>query len=303
MSPFLLLTKRNMLLYFRDKGSVFFSLLSMVIIIALMLLFLGDIYIDNITAMLAELPGHDTADDKDNAELFLLAWTIAGIIPINAAMVSLSVLSSIIKDKTTGKSGAINSAPVSRSCVTVSYITAACLASVIICSITLVISEIYFCIKGMATFTLAEHIKLLGMITVNSFTYSAIMFLCAMFINSEGAWSGLGTVVGTLIGFLGGIYLPVDNLSDGLVDFLSCTPVLYGTVMFRKVMTRKITETTFSDAPIQMIEETRRMMGIDHNAFGNNITLSTCIIIVLGFGLAFTIIGATAMISKNHKDR
>lgn len=64
------------------------------------------------------------------------------------------------------------------------------------------------------------------MILVNSFTYSAIMYLCAIFVNSEGAWSGLGTVIGTLVGFLGGIYLPVGNLSDGLADFLSCTPVM-----------------------------------------------------------------------------
>lgn len=303
MTQFVYLTKRNLLLYFRDKGAVFFSLLSMVIIIALMLLFLGDMHIDSITEMLVELPEHDTSDDKNNAELFMLAWTMAGIIPINAAMVALSALSSIIKDRTTGKSAAINSAPVSRLCVTISYIAAACLASVAICTITLAISESYLCIKGMTAFTLCEHIKLFGMILVNSFTYSAIMYLCAIFVNSEGAWSGLGTVIGTLVGFLGGIYLPVGNLSDGLADFLSCTPVMYGTVMFRNIMTKTITDTTFADAPAKMTEETRKIMGIDYSAFGNCISLTSCIIIVLSFGLAFTIAGAAATVFKTRKSR
>ena len=303
MTQFLSLTKRNMRLYFRDKGAVFFSLLSMLIIIGLMLLFLGDTLSDGITEMLAELPGHDTANDQSKAELFTLAWTMAGIIPINAAMVALSALSSIIKDRTTGKSGAINSAPVSRICIAMSYITAACLASVVICTLTLAISEIYLCAKGMAVFTLSEHITLFGMILANSFTYSALMYLCTVFVNSEGAWSGLGTVIGTLIGFLGGIYLPVGNLSDGLVDFLCCSPVIYGTSMFRSIMTKAAADAAFSDAPTNMIEQTRHIMGIDFSAFGTNISVTACVWIVIGFGLAFTLLGTAAAVFKIRKDR
>ncbi|MDE6727656.1 MAG: hypothetical protein K2J80_06920, partial [Oscillospiraceae bacterium] len=133
MSKFIQLTKRNMLLYFRDKGSVFMSLLSMLIILALMLFFLGDMSVENITELLAELPGRDTSNDESNAELLVLAWTVAGIIPINSVMVALSALSSIIKDKTAGKINSIYTAPVSRLTIALSYISiyAACVTSVI----------------------------------------------------------------------------------------------------------------------------------------------------------------------------
>lgn len=303
MTQFFYLTKRNLLLYFRDKGAVFFSLLSMLIIIALMLFFLGDMSIDGIVEMLSALPEHDPTNDKKNAELFMLAWTVAGIIPINAAMVSLSTLASFIKDKGTGKSGAIHTSPISRFTITMSYITAACLASVMICIITLALSELYLCIKGLAVFTAMEHLKLFGMILVNSFTYSAIMYLCAVLVKSEGAWSGLGTVIGTLVGFLGGIYLPIGNLSEGLRNVLSCTPVIYGTVMFRSVMTGTITDVTFADAPATMIEETRSVMGIDYSSFGSSVSAAECIMIVVGFGLVFTMIGAAVTVFKKHKDR
>ena len=303
MTQFLSLTKRNMLLYFRDKGAVFFSMLSMLIIIVLMLLFLGDMQIDGITGMLSEVPGRDAAADKSNAELLILTWTIAGIIPINAAMVTLSALSSIIKDRTAGRSGAIYTAPISRVTITMSYITSACIASVVICTMTLAVSEIYLCIKGMEVFTLSEHIRLFGMILANSFTYSAVMYLCAVFVKSEGAWSGFGTVIGTLVGFLGGIYLPVGSLSDGIADILSCTPVIYGTVMFRTVMTDAITEKTFAGAPAAMIGETKRIMGIDYSAFGNNVSTAECVMVVIIFGLVFTMIGAAATILKTHRDR
>ncbi len=303
MTRFIYLTKRNMLIYFRDKGAVFFSLLSMLIIIALMLFFLGDMHIDSIVKALANIPGHDTANDNKNAELFMITWTAAGIIPINAANVSLSVLSSIIKDKQTGKYAAIHTSPISRFAITLSYIAAACLSSVVICTVTLAVSELYTAAKGMELFTLSEHLKLFGMIIANSFTYSAIMYLCAVFVKSEGAWSGLGTLVGTLVGFLGGIYLPVGNISESLANILSCTPVIYGTVMFRNIMIRSISDITFADLPAKAVNEIRSDLGIDYSPFGADISLAGCVMVVIGFGILFTVIGAAAAAFKKHNER
>ena len=42
MNSLLTLTSRNLKQYFRDKGAVFFSLLSMFIVIVLMFFFMGD---------------------------------------------------------------------------------------------------------------------------------------------------------------------------------------------------------------------------------------------------------------------
>lgn len=303
MVRFLQLTKRNMMLYFRDRGAVFMSLLSMLIIIVLMLFFLGDMSVNNITGLLAELPGHDTSNDKANAELLVLAWTVAGIIPINSAMVALSVLSSIIKDKTSGKINSIYTAPVSRLTIALSYITAACVASVIVCLATLAISEIFLCTKGLTAFTFSEHLKVFGMICANSFTYSAVMYLFAVLIKSEGAWSGFGTIVGTLVGFLGGIYLPIGQLSEGLAGVMTCTPVIYGTAMFRSVMTSSITKITFAGAPDVMAEEYRKAMGIDLEAFGSNMPPAVCVAVVIGFGILFTIAGAAAASLIKRRDR
>ena len=303
MSKFIQLTKRNMLLYFRDKGALFMSLLSMGIIIVLMLFFLGDMSVENITELLAELPGRDASNDKANAELLVLAWTVAGILPINSAMVALSVLSSIIKDKSSGKINSIYTAPVSRLTIALSYISAACLVSVIICLATLAVSEIILCARGMSAFSLSEHFKIFGMIAANSFAYSAIMYLFAVLIKSEGAWSGFGTVVGTLVGFLGGIYLPIGQLSEGLAGVMTCTPVIYGTAMFRNIMTNSITSVTFAGAPDIMTEEFRRAMGIDLEAFGSIAPPAVCVAVVIGFGALFTIMGAAAVNLLKRRDR
>ena len=49
------LAGRNLKIYLRDKSAVFFSLLSTIIVIALMILFLGDMNINAITKNLSEM--------------------------------------------------------------------------------------------------------------------------------------------------------------------------------------------------------------------------------------------------------
>ena len=303
MTRFWKLTKRNMLLYFRDRSAVFFSLLSMLIVIVLMVLFLSDANIDQITDMLAGLPGHDTADDRDNARILVLAWTSAGILPINAVMVSLSALTSIIRDKTSGRIHAIYTAPVSRMVITLSYIMAAWICAVIVCLLTLGLSELYLCMNGMEPYSLREHLILTGMILLNGFTYSAVMYLCAALVKSEGAWSGVGTILGTLVGFLGGIYMPVGQLSDYLQDAVGCLPIIYGTVMFRKIMLAPVLDTTFADAPDAMTDGYREAMGIDYAVFGHTADIGLCISVVLAFGLLFMLLGAAATAMRRRRDR
>ena len=77
MNQLITITSRNLKQYLRDKGAIFFSLLSMFIIIVLMFFFLGDTTANGIRDLLAQFPGRDAARDNDNATLLILAWTCA----------------------------------------------------------------------------------------------------------------------------------------------------------------------------------------------------------------------------------
>ena len=262
MEQFLMLTGRNMKLYLRDRGAVFFSLLSTIIVICLMVFFLGDMSVNGLLDLLESFSTKDYEQNKENAELLILAWTCAGILSINAVTVSLAVYSGMIKDRMSGRLNAIYTAPLHRLKIALGYIAAAWTASVFVCILTLAITETYGVINGLTVYTFAEHMELTAMIMVNSFVYAALMYPLAMAAKTEGAWSGFGTVVGTLVGFLGGIYIPIGTLSDGIAGLMKCTPVIYGTAMFREIMTRTIMETTFEGVPADVAEEYGKAMGI-----------------------------------------
>lgn len=296
-------TGRNLKLYLRDKGTVFFSLLSMVIVIALMTLFLGDMQTENITNLLKQFPGYQEAEDKTHAKQLILSWTCAGILSINAVTVTLSALSSMIKDRAGGRIHAIETAPVSRMLITLGYVLAAWTASVLICLLTLFFTELYGVFCGLEWFSAVTHFKLAGMIMVNSFAYASLMYVLAAFIKSEGAWSGLGTIVGTLTGFLGGIYLPIGQLSEGIGRMIKCTPMIYGTAMFRELMTKDLAHTTFQNAPQEAEDTWLEMMGVDLFVFDQAVSVKMCLWMLLIFGVIFLMLGTVILRYKKKSDR
>lgn len=303
MSQYIELTKRNIRVYIRDKGAVFFSLLSMLIVLGLMLFFLGDMNINSLTDVLSDFPDRDAEQDKKNAELFVMLWTCGGILSINAATVTLAVYSSMINDRTKGVLSSIYTAPVSRLTISAAYVTSAWVCSVIICTLTLAISEIYCIIQGGDAFSFMSHLKLMGMIMANSFTYASLMYLAAVLVKTEGAWSGIGTVIGTLVGFLGGIYLPIGSLSEELAAGLKFFPVIYGAKMFRSIMTTDISEILFADTPEALKTEYFDVMGVSLDFFGTQISDIGCVAILLICGAVFLIAGAFVTSIKSKHDR
>lgn len=303
MSQLFAITSRNLRQYLRDKSAIFFSLLSMFIIIVLMFFFLGDANVDGITSLLAQFPGRDPEKDKENAGLLVLAWTCAGMVSINAVTVTQASLSYMIKDRESGKLSSIYTAPVSRLVIAAGYVLAAWISSVIVCTLTLIITEIYCVAQGMAAFSFVSHLKLLGFIAANSFTYATLMYLVAAIVKSGGAWGGLGTIIGTLVGFLGGIYFPIGQLSEGIAAMMKCTPVIYGAALFRHEMTAAVLEQTFEGIPAEVVTEFNRVMGSELTIGDHVLGVPEELAVLLISGAVFLIAGAAVVRFGKKTDR
>ena len=303
MNQLFIITSRNLKQYLRDKGAIFFSLLSMFIVIVLMFFFLGDANVDGITSLLAQFPGRDAEQDKKNAELLVLAWTCAGMVSINAVTVTQASLSYMLKDRETGKLNSIYTAPVSRLIIAAGYVLAAWISSVIICSLTLIITEVYCVMQGLEPYSFLSHLKLLGFIAANSFTYATVMYLVATVAKSSGAWGGLGTIIGTLVGFLGGIYFPIGQLSDTIAGIVKCTPVIYGAALFRSEMTAVIQEETFDGIPAEVVTEFNQVMGSELTIGDHVMSVPEELAVLLVCGTVFLIAGAVVVRFSKKSDR
>lgn len=292
------LAGRNLKIYLRDRGAVFFSLLSAIIVIVLMLVFLGDMNVQSISSALDEMHVGTPDENLENAKQLIIMWAMGGILCVNGVTVSSMVMSTMINDFTNGKIQAFRTAPISRIKLSLGYIISAWAASSFICVLTLAAADILGAVNGTPLPDIADHLLLIAMILVNCFTYSGIMYFAGLLIKTAGAWSGFATLISTLVGFLGAIYIPMGSLPEGVQTVLKCLPVLHGCSMFRSVLTKPISEVAFEGAPQQFITECNREMGTTVVFGDNEISPMIQLAILLICGIIF--IAAATLISRKR---
>ncbi|MDE7479287.1 MAG: ABC transporter permease [Lachnospiraceae bacterium] len=296
------LLKRNILLYIRDYVSVFFSVLSMLIVLALMVVFLGNMNSENVVNALAEFGGvRDTAMDEKNAAYLIQMWTLAGILEVNAVTITLTVMGTMVQDKAKNKLAGFYMAPVRRIKIALGYILSSWIVGTGMCVLTLALGELYMALCGHPLLDAVNCLKLFGMIVLNTLTYASFSYLLALFIHSESAWSSIMTIVGTLVGFVGAIYLPMSMLPEGVASVLKCLPVLHGAAMMRGVCTEDAITKTFDGLPEIAGNLFREQMGV--SVFINDKEISLQYQILFMIICAIIAIVVSAWISKGRRLR
>ncbi|MCH5262086.1 MAG: ABC transporter permease [Lachnospiraceae bacterium] len=296
------LVKRITLVYVRDRAAVFFSILSMLIILMLVWLFLGNMNSENIVDVLSTYGGvRDAVQDKKNADYFVVVWTLAGVLLSNCVTISMTVMGNMIYDEEKNKLACFYVAPVGRIKIALGYVLSAWLIGTVMCALTLVAAQGWLLLSGRETLTAVAMTQLLGMILLNTLVYASLSYLVALFIHSQSAWSGLLTIVGTLVGFLGAVYLPVYMLPDKVASFLKGLPILHGVSMMRRVCAAAAVENTFAGLPAEVSEQFCENMGIVIHMGETEISVELqCIGLV---ALSVIVLVAAAAVSNRRKLR
>ena len=181
------ITKRNCQVFFRDKAAVFFSILSMLIVLGLTVIFLGSMNSRSVVNVLAEYGGvRDTAKDEKNAEYLIQLWTLAGILVVNSVTVTLTVMGNMVQDETRKRIMAFYVTPVNRIKLTLGYIFSAWLVGIIMCVLTLAAGELYFLIKGNDLLSVVHLLKLFVPIRLLFLPWD-ISWLCSFIVTVHGA--------------------------------------------------------------------------------------------------------------------
>lgn len=304
MRKFVSLTKRNCLVFVRDKAAVFFSLLAMFIVLMLMGVFLGNMNEEGVVELLKTYGGaRDAQLDAEHAKQLVLYWTLAGILVVNAVTVTLSVVGNRVTDISEGKLASLYSAPVSRSLIALSYVASAVLIGVFMCILTLAAALCYIVAVGGVMLEMEALGKIFLLIVLNVCIFSIIMYLLALFVKSSSAWSGIATVVGTLVGFIGGIYLPLGNLPEGVATVLKYIPILHGTSLMRKICCEEALKRTFADMPSQVVSEYQEFMGIQIVMGDKPVSAMGSILFLVGCGIIAFIITVIVQKRKSISDR
>lgn len=283
------LTKRHVLCYFRDRTAVFFSLLSVLIVLLLMLVFLGDMNKKELIGLIQHANGSIT--DNDAGHLIIM-WTIAGLLVVNAFTVPITMIGMYVQDKAEHKLESFYSSPVSRMSLIISYLISAIISGFVMGNVILVLSGFYVTMIGNSFLTISQLFQVELLLLLCVMVSSSLIMVIAQFVKSDHAWGAFSTLASTLIGFLGGIYLPMGMLPGGIQSFLKCLPFLHETALMRDIFTSDAIQTVFSDLPVAFLDGYKKAMGIIIELQDTMISshlqilgLCLCVIITLGISI------------------
>lgn len=281
------LTRRNLLVFFRDKSSVFFSFLAVIIIIGLYALFLGDVWTESLT-------------DIKSARYLMDSWIMAGILAVTSITSTMGAFGNMVDDKAKKIIKDINSAPVRRSAITGGYILSSYIVGVVMSLAALVFAEVYIVAFGGKFMDVLTLLKVIGLIFYSCFASSALVLFIVSFFNSTGAFASASTIIGTMIGFLTGIYLPIGNLPGGVQWIVKIFPISHSAALFRQVMMKDALATSFAGAPQEKADEFSEFLGMTFR-FGSRVATPLISVLILLATAAVFFLLSVAVLSKRKK--
>ena len=278
-------TKRNILLYFRDKMAVFFSLLSVMILIALYVLFLGDLTSNG-------LP------DFPSKNALLTSWFIAGILAVTSMTTTLASFGILVEDRANNRFKDFYASPISRPKLVGGYISSALFIGFVMSTFTLIISNIFLFLTGKTLITFDITLMLLGVILLAVLSSGAMVLFVVSFFHTSNAFAAASTIVGTLLGFLAGIYIPIGTLPDYLQTIIKFFPVSHSAALFRQILMESALIDAFSNAPVAIKEAFIFDMGVQYKFNGETMSKLFSIFYLIGTTILFFILSFLVMNRK-----
>jgi len=252
-------------------------MLSILIIIALFAAFLG------------QMGNWGTTEIRDS-------WLMAGVLAVASITTSIGAFEIVISDKLNKVAKGFYASPVKRRHITAAYILSPFIAGVIMTALTTIGFGIYIVATGSDLPSLTGIFQLFGLIILSNITGTAILGFFISFIKSSGAWNTVGAIIGTMSGFLMGVYVPISMLPNALQTVMLLFPPFHSAMLFRQILMQKPLENAYyasmGEVDIYQIKEN---LGASFNFGDFEITPIISIAILLLSSVVFFVLSARRM--------
>jgi multidrug/hemolysin transport system permease protein len=240
---------RNLMVFFKDKASVFFSLLAVFIIIGMYALFLGDVWVSNFKNL-------------QGVRFLMDSWIVAGLLAVTSVTTTMGAFGTMVDDKVKKITKDFTSSPMKRSAIMGGYTLSSYSIGVIMSLVTLVLAEVYILLGGGALMSGIALLQVFGLILLGTLINTSIILFIVSFFKSTNAFATASTIIGTVIGFLTGMYLPIGELPEAVQWVVKVFPVSHTASLFRQVLMEAPMQATFAGAPEATLSEFKQTMGV-----------------------------------------
>ncbi len=283
MTGLMNLTKRNIKLFFKDKGMFFSSLITPVILLVLYGTFLAKVYRDS---FVSALPAGFAIDDKI-IDATVGGELISSLLAVSCVTVAFCSNLLMVQDKVSGAHTDISVTPIKRSTVALSYFLASAFSTLIVTFCAYGVSLLYLLKIGF--YMSAGDVALVALDVFLLTLFGVALSSCINFpLTTQGQCSAVGTIVSSCYGFICGAYMPISSFSQGLQRVLMFLPGTYGTSLLRNHAMngayRQMVKSGFPEEVMKLIKDS-----VDCNLyfFDKSVGLNTMYAVLVGAVVLF----------------
>lgn len=276
MNELFIITRRNVKLFFKDKGMFFTSLITPLILLVLYSTFLAKVYHDSFVSNLPK--SMDVADKLINGcvggQLF------SSLLAVSCVTVAFCSNMIMVQDKVTGARRDLTISPVKNSTLSLSYFIASEIATLIISFVAMAACLLYIGKVGWYL-SVTDILMIVVDILLLTLFGTALSSIINSFLSSQGQMSAVGTIVSSGYGFICGAYMPISQFGSGLQKVLSFLPGTYGTSLLKSHAMRGVFEEMKNQHfPDDVVEGIRDSVDCNVYFFDNAVTDGTKMLIV-----------------------
>ena len=279
------LISRNRKVYTRDRLAFFMSFLSVIILILVYQVFLGQIQIDAIKEAL-------NSDTASTATIQMVNyWLISGLTTIISMTSTLGAFGVMVSDREKKLSEDFKVSPISNFKIELSYAIFAILFGIVMTMFSCIFAiGMFNGFSSLLDFSTTDYLSILGIVSMGTVLAATIILPILAFIRTSSAFTTLSTIVGTFIGFISGVYLSIGSVGESLQQVMTWFPLTQVNALLKQILMKDAISKVFDHAPSTVIMSYKESYGVIlQNPSGEHLStqfmfayISIIIVVLLG---------------------
>lgn len=294
------------MVYFKDRQSVFFSLLTSIIVLVLYILFLKKTYVDSMNGILNSYEGLSLLISEADINSFANLVMLTGILGSAMITVPYNCLTLLVSDKENKIDYDIISTPVKRGQIILSYFVSAAVSSVIMTGIILTAGLIIAKMQSTLFLGTSGVLAAYGIVALGSISATALFMLFIQFFKSASACGAFFGILSAASGFIIGAYIPISQFSDGVQTICNIFPASQITILFRNVLLNGVLEHMNSSLGGMdggmFAASLKNVFTFKASAFGKEFGISSMLVYVVAL-LGVSIVAQVLIYKKTYKKK
>ena len=284
------LIKRNVKLFFKDKGMFFTALITPGILLVLYATFLSNVYRDS---FLAGLP-QGIAVDGGLIDGLVAGQLMSSLLAVSCVTVAFCANFLMVQDRANGTVKDLRIAPVKSSTLSLCYYVATLLSTFLICFIATGLCLLYVAIQGWYL-SVVDVLMIFLDVTVLVLFGTALSSVINFFLSTQGQLSAVGTIVSAGYGFICGAYMPISSFGEGLRNAVMFLPGTYGTALMRNhALGGVFAEMEAQGLPAEVTDSLRDLLDCNLYFFGDKVPFPV-MYLILGGAVAILVLAYVLM--------